>query len=161
MPKVTEPTTPLGAAIRNARKKILNLTQEELGDLLDVKANVLSRWETGENKPPVESLARLAGLAASTPTEELRLYSEWVYLAGFPRPNFDALLKAGAVGSQAQQGVNSTDTTPPQTMEGQMARAIVDFIPDSQARVQLVLTLHQAAQQWQAAATGNGQAQDQ
>lgn len=89
MPKKTPPTTELGEAIRHLREKILHLSQEELGAALNVKGNVISRWETGVNQPPVESLARLAHLAAKSDAEELRLYSEWVRMAGYPRPRLD------------------------------------------------------------------------
>jgi transcriptional regulator with XRE-family HTH domain len=158
MPKVTEPATALGAAIRHARKNILHLSQEKLGEKLGVENNVISRWETGVNKPPVESLARLAGLAATSKAEELRLYSEWVHLAGYPRPQI------GTPGASEQETTpaprTAVDAAHPETVEGQMARAIVDFISDPDLRVQLVLHLRQAAQQWQANAGGRALDQD-
>jgi transcriptional regulator with XRE-family HTH domain len=145
MPKKTTPTTELGDAIRNTREKILHLSQEALGAALNVKGNVISRWETGVNRPPVESLARLAHLAAKTDADELRLYSDWVRMAGYPRPHLD-----GARESTPQAASDQPAAPRPATVEGEMARVIVDFIPDADRRLQLVLTLREAAQQWQA-----------
>jgi transcriptional regulator with XRE-family HTH domain len=44
------------ARIRKARR----LTQLQLADLVDVQPRLISRWETGESKPQLDHLVRLA-----------------------------------------------------------------------------------------------------
>jgi transcriptional regulator with XRE-family HTH domain len=156
MPKKTPPATELGSAIRHTREKVLHLSQEALGAALNVGANGISRWETGVNKPPVESLARLAHLAAKSDAEELRLYSEWVRMAGYPRPRLDAS-RAGATPPTRDDPASPRAAT----VEGEMARAIVDFIPDANLRLQIVLGLREAVQQWQANGEGTPPVPDQ
>lgn len=159
MPKKNEPPTELGAAIRHVREKVLNLSQEELGEALNVRGNVISRWETGVNQPPIPSLARLAHLAAKTEAEELRLYSEWVHLSGYPRPT-TRTPAASAPAPDAGQVPRSPDGAYPETIEGQMARAVVDFIPDPELRWELVRRLREMARQWQEGAAGKAPDQD-
>jgi transcriptional regulator with XRE-family HTH domain len=44
------------AALRRARK----LTQQQLASLLGVQVRLVSRWETGESKPHLDSLVKLS-----------------------------------------------------------------------------------------------------
>jgi len=64
----TEPTTPLGIGLREAREAT-GLTQAALGDLSGVPQQSISEWETGAVRPSPESLKLLAaalGVAAET-----------------------------------------------------------------------------------------------
>jgi transcriptional regulator with XRE-family HTH domain len=49
----------LGYRIREARKD-LGLTREQLARAADVNLRGLAAWETGENQPRVENLAKIA-----------------------------------------------------------------------------------------------------
>ena len=64
--------------IRTYRKNA-KLTQEDVGQLVGVKANTVSQWETGERVPRVDMLQKLARVFGCTiddllckPSEEVR-----------------------------------------------------------------------------------------
>ena len=56
-----------GAEVKEQRLK-LNLTQQELGALLEVSGNTVARWERGEVAPPGMLRWAFTGLAARFPT---------------------------------------------------------------------------------------------
>lgn len=136
MPKKNTPRTELGREIRATRTR-LRFSQDALGALLSVSGTIISRWETGRYQPPIESLARLADLAGDTETERDTIYSRWVNLAGYREP------RAGQNDAAAQAGAD----IPAATIEGAMARAIIDQVRDAEARLGLVLRLREWAQQ--------------
>lgn len=144
MPKITPPKTDLGAEIRRLRERVLHLSQPALGDALDVRGNVISRWETGVNLPSVQSLARLAQLAAKTKAEEQRLFHELVRMAGSPKPYQG---EGDAPSRDLPRVSGDQEVAPAGTIEGQMARAIVDYVTDQDMRQQLVLSLLELARQ--------------
>lgn len=59
----------LGARIGRLRRE-KGLTQEQLGKMLDVSAQAVSKWETGKTCPDVMTLPILASLFGVT-TDEL------------------------------------------------------------------------------------------
>jgi len=54
----TEPTTPLGAAIRRRRRE-RGLSQPQLAEHLGVSVNAVSQYERGVTVPSVHALAKL------------------------------------------------------------------------------------------------------
>lgn len=73
------------------KRKEKNLTQEQLADELNVARQTVSKWETGETIPDVDSLKKLANLLEFSIDEALEIddYSkddtkiEWLIIGGF------------------------------------------------------------------------------
>ena len=60
----------LGRVISTARKQ-KNLSQKELGDLLNVSNKAVSKWENGEATPRAETLIKLCDILELNKTEIL------------------------------------------------------------------------------------------
>lgn len=54
-------TKKIGSFLKNLRKEN-NMTQEQLGERIGVTNKTISRWETGNYMPPVESLVLLSDI---------------------------------------------------------------------------------------------------
>ena len=54
-------TKKIGMFLKELRKQN-NMTQEQLGERLDVTNKTVSRWETGNYMPPIECLKRLSDI---------------------------------------------------------------------------------------------------
>jgi transcriptional regulator with XRE-family HTH domain len=152
VPKKNEPVTTLGREIREARDR-LRYSQDALGELLSVSGTIISRWETGRYKPPIESLAKLADIAGGNEAERDDLYARWVRLAGYREPR-------SVVGDEPAEGAVNHAGYLATTLEGAMGRAIIDQVPDPGKRLDLVLLLRQWAQQWREDAGENGPDRD-
>lgn len=48
--------------IKELRQKKKGLTQQKLAEILGIKQNSYSDWETGKNEPSLENLVKLADL---------------------------------------------------------------------------------------------------
>ena len=59
----------VGKRIKKARKD-LGITQEELADRVDMHYTTISRIETGDSNPPVQTIAKIAK-ALKIPLSEL------------------------------------------------------------------------------------------
>ena len=77
-----------------AARKLAGLTQEQLGDLLGVTRQAVSKWESGQTMPDAVTVARLC--------EELHVSADYVLLGKEPEEN----------GSQAPPAYTPPDTCP-------------------------------------------------
>lgn len=57
------------AALREIRKR-MGLTQEDLARLVGVERSTVTKWESGQNEPPLPMLAKLADVLG-VPADEL------------------------------------------------------------------------------------------
>lgn len=48
------------SSIITTKRKQKNLTQKQLGKLLNVSDNIISKWETGKQEPPIDELIKLS-----------------------------------------------------------------------------------------------------
>lgn len=58
----------VGKRIKKARKD-LNLTQEELAEKVGMHYTTISRIETGDSNPPVQTIAKIAKALKISPSE--------------------------------------------------------------------------------------------
>ena len=73
------------------KRKEKNMTQEQLAEELDVARQTVSKWETGETIPDVDSLIKLANLLEFSIDEALGINidnndddkMEWLIIGGF------------------------------------------------------------------------------
>ncbi len=142
MPKKNDPVTTLGREIRAARLR-LRYSQDGLGAQVGVSGTIISRWETGRYKPPIESLARLVDIVGGSEDERDDLYARWVRLAGYREPKGRSAPQEGDKAPAATHG--GPGSAGAETVEGAMGRAIIDQVSDPGARLDLVLRLRQWA----------------
>lgn len=80
----------LGQAIRDNRKR-LNMSQAELADCIGVSQKVISKYEKGSCRPPIDTVAAMAHVFGITvddflngfsdiPEREKRLYPDYAYI---------------------------------------------------------------------------------
>lgn len=80
----------LGQAIRDNRKR-LNMSQAELADRIGVSQKVISKYEKGSCRPPIDNVAAMAHVFGITvddflngfsdiPEREKRLYPDYAYI---------------------------------------------------------------------------------
>lgn len=79
----------LNKIILEKRKK-QNMTQEQLAEELNVARQTVSKWETGETLPDIDSLKKLANLlgfsidkALGIEVEDENDKTEWLIIGGF------------------------------------------------------------------------------
>lgn len=72
------------------KRKEKNMTQEQLAEKLNVARQTVSKWETGETVPDIDSLKKLANLldfsidkALGIEVEEENDKTEWLIIGGF------------------------------------------------------------------------------
>ena len=72
------------------KRKEKNMTQEQLAEELNVARQTVSKWETGETVPDVDSLKKLANLLGFSidkvlgiEIEEENEKTEWLIIGGF------------------------------------------------------------------------------